>query len=290
MTFKEKLLFKFSNFTRSKKAFKLDPFLRFIYNPDKKRVKPIELVLNLKDYFININTSSYLEWYMFFYGCYEPMIQTIIKQTVKPGSICIDIGANVGIHTMSLAKQTGPTGKVYAFEPHPVIFSKLINNLSLNNFCWVEPTNYAVSNKKGSGKLQSDEKSSNQGMAYLNENAKIINSTSFDVQLTSLDAFVEEKKIAHIDFLKIDVEGHETAVFQGAQNTIKAHKPFIIFENNKDHPKETQNLITDLSSLSYQFYDIRFNYLKKHDPLDDINVLTGSNILAVNTSFLKESK
>src|SRR6267378_465417 len=65
-------------------------------------------------------------------GSYDPESSRIIRKFVKPGDVCIDVGANVGAITVLLAKQTGRTGQVLAFEPGPPYLQKLRSNLDLN--------------------------------------------------------------------------------------------------------------------------------------------------------------
>jgi 23S rRNA G2069 N7-methylase RlmK/C1962 C5-methylase RlmI len=71
---------------------------------------------------------------MFYDGCFEPTTTRVIKEQVKQGMTVLDIGANVGCHTLQLAKLAGKNGKVIAFEPMSWALSKLKRNIALNNF------------------------------------------------------------------------------------------------------------------------------------------------------------
>src|SRR2546423_292610 len=74
-----------------------------------------------------IDTSIYL-------GRYEPDVTAAFERFCRPGDQVLDIGANVGAHTLRLAKLAGETGRVYAFEPMDYAYAKLIQNVALNSF------------------------------------------------------------------------------------------------------------------------------------------------------------
>ena len=66
------------------------------------------------------------------HGVWEPHIVQYLRYFVRPGQTCLDIGANAGYHSILLADLVGPTGRVVAFEPNPVVLPKLRTNISLN--------------------------------------------------------------------------------------------------------------------------------------------------------------
>ena len=83
--------------------------------------------------FVQIDTRSYMEWFIYMYGWYEEPSVKLLQMIAHPGSIVFDVGANIGSYTLPLARTVGVTGMVYAFEPHPRVCKRLTANIALNN-------------------------------------------------------------------------------------------------------------------------------------------------------------
>jgi len=135
----------------------------------------------------------------------------------KLGDIVFDIGTYVGDTALWFSKAVGPQGKVYAFEPEPGNFEKLKANLERNNVTNVVPLQLALSENEGETKF-----TGSGGASAIAEGA---NGTI--VKVTTLDRFVETNKIPRVDFIKMDVEGHELKVLKGAYETVQAFKPSL---------------------------------------------------------------
>lgn len=255
MTLAHKLICKIATLSRTHKLRRLDPLFRLIHNPDNRKENAVKRAIVLDNKLVfNIDTSSYLEWTMFFYGDYEPFIQKIIMSVLRPGDIVIDVGANIGIHSLVMAQTVGKTGAVYSFEPHPIIFNKLVTNIGLNNMRWVHPIKAALSDSSGQAVLQGFGESSNQGTSTLCTSDKTNN--QFQIKTITLDEFVASTKIPSLSLIKIDVEGHELNVLQGAIKTLATFKPLIIFENSK------KNIPCELFwNLGYAIYQIHHDHV-----------------------------
>src|SRR5258708_412880 len=76
--------------------------------------------------------SSTLEWQLWAFGCYEPHFAQLFALLVRPGDRCVDVGANIGVHTVRLARLAGPDGAVMAIEPDPDLMRRARRNLALN--------------------------------------------------------------------------------------------------------------------------------------------------------------
>jgi len=135
----------------------------------------------------------------------------------KLGDIVFDIGAYVGDTALWFSKAVGPQGKVYAFEPEPSNFAKLKANLERNNVTNVIPLQLALSENEGEMRV-----SSGAGSSVITQAG-----TGKSVKVTTIDNFVEANKLPRVDFIKMDVEGHELKVLTGAKETIKTFKPSL---------------------------------------------------------------
>ena len=282
MLIKEKILCKLARFTRQHHAMHLDGLLRKVHNPDKRQQTWIERIIMVDHGLLfKISTASYLEWQLFFYGGYEHFIARLFEFFVQPGAVVLDIGANVGIHALRLGQLVGRTGKVYAFEPHPEIFTRLLANRALNGLTMVEPLQLAVSDHNGSCNLQGFKQTAcNQGTSFLLRDGEtaVVEAPLYQVTMVRLDDWVADYRLTRLDFIKVDVEGLDIEVLAGAQQLITQFKPTIIFEYDRSNVMRLRWLTTFLTGLGYQLYII------KHDYLVDYNesLLRGtSRVLAV---------
>jgi len=135
----------------------------------------------------------------------------------KLGDIVFDIGAYVGDTALWFSKAVGPQGKVYAFEPEPSNFEKLKANLERNKVTNAIPLQLALSENEGEMQI-----ASGGGSSAITETAGDIS-----VKVTTVDKFLEANKLPRVDFIKMDVEGHELKVLAGASETIKTFKPSL---------------------------------------------------------------
>lgn len=147
------------------------------------------------------------------------------ESEIKSGDIVLDVGANIGMYTLNAAKKVGKSGKVYSFEPDPILFSNLKKNVIGNGHNNVILVNKAVSNKNGFEKFATSSKKSAPkfGSHLVKESTK--SKQFLTVETISLDDFLENKTI---NLAKIDVEGSEYDVIKGMKNIIKKNEKLKI--------------------------------------------------------------
>ncbi len=157
------------------------------------------------------------------WGRYEREELALLMQSIQPllpaGGICLDIGANVGNHALFFAEHFD---EVLAFEPHPRTFALLQLNASLrhNVHCFA----YGLSNADAQATLTVP--ADNLGMASLHEG---LHGYTVACELRRLDGLVE-LRTQRVALMKIDVEGHELAVLQGARDLLLRDRPLVVFE------------------------------------------------------------
>ena len=143
---------------------------------------------------------------------YEPGTTRLFKETVNPGMVVVDIGAHVGYYTLLAAKQVGPKGKVYSFEPEQDNHALLLKNIAMNGYDNVVVTQMAVSDRMGSSTLYLADLDSGRHSMYQHG---LPERGSTPVNTTTLDSFLASEEWPHIDLVKIDVEGAEVSVLDG---------------------------------------------------------------------------
>ena len=182
---------------------------------------------------------------------YEPELTFFINQYLSKlsNAICFDIGSNIGIHAIQMAKFSD---KVYSFEPIPFIYKILNKNVTLNNLSNIILFNKALSNFKGKAKINLNLEGNFGASSIDNSNS---NFREIDINVTTGDMVTASENILHVDFIKIDVEGHEAKVCQGLTKTIRRLQPVIAIEWNSSQTRK------DFKDLNL-FDDLFENYIK----------------------------
>ncbi len=133
--------------------------------------------------------------------------RALIAPYLKPRMVFVDIGANVGTYSLSVARVCQDSARVLAFEPHPRTFSKLQYNIKANGFSRIEAINRGVGSSKGSMRLYFSG-GTNVGTASLVPEAAG-DREHVDIRIVVLPDALQSRFIHHIDLLKIDIEGYE---------------------------------------------------------------------------------
>lgn len=180
------------------------------------------------------------------YGEFSENEVALFRQICGQGDFIFDVGANIGAHTMAFSQMVGPGGRVFAFEPQRIVFHNLCANMSLNCIENVECYQIAVSNKSGSTLIPDFryDLPANHGGFSVKDYDK-----GQKTPLEPLDTLLD---IPRLKLMKVDVEGMETEVIEGAKNIINKHKPFLYVENDKFD--NSQTLIETIMSLDYRLF------------------------------------
>lgn len=206
-----------------------DWLLRRVHPPGNEH--SIRSIVNYDDgLLINVDTASFLEWYIYFYGAFRPEVSKLLNRMLRPGHVAIDIGANIGMHSIIMANRVGPTGKVFCFEPDPHPFDRLKRNLALNGFGFVQVHQAALSAKSETRKLfLHDDTIGNYANASFYSDNIGKDTAAIDVEALSLDEFVAREKLTRLDVVKLLAQGEEWNILQGARETIARLRPKIFF-------------------------------------------------------------
>ena len=171
--------------------------------------------------------SSTLEWQLWAFGRYEEHLAELFGHLVRPGDRCVDVGANVGVHTIRLARLAGPDGEVIAIEPDPDLAQRARRNIALNGLSNVRVKNAAASERAGQMRLyRPSAQDTNRGRASLMRHPYLTGPAT-TVPVVTIDDLCAGAPVA---LIKIDVEGHEAAVVRGAADTITRYAPSVVFE------------------------------------------------------------
>jgi FkbM family methyltransferase len=155
-----------------------------------------------------------------------------LRRLVQPGQVVIDIGANVGVYALSLARRVGPKGRVWAFEPATDTAALLAEGIAANGSTWVQLVRQAVSDHTGMAWLQKPGHPELHSLAPSVPEAGAINDQDRgeEVEVTTLDASLHRFGWQHVDILKIDAEGEEERILAGGVQLLRECSPLVMFE------------------------------------------------------------
>ena len=227
-------------------------YARTLYQPQKSVIR---VTTGVGDTF-DADLSSTLEWHLWAFGGFEPHFAKLFSHLVRPGERCVDVGANVGVHTVRLGRLVGRDGEVIAIEPDPDVVLRTEQNIALNSLANVRVINAAASERPGKMQLYRPSLwDTNRARASLHHHP-YLTGAAITVPVVTVD---EACAGAPVALIKIDVEGHEAAVVRGAAATIAAHAPAVMFDYAPhliDDPI-AQTPFSWLAERGYLMYGIR---------------------------------
>jgi FkbM family methyltransferase len=192
-------------------------------------------------------------------GTYEPQLQMVIQELVKPGMVAYDVGANIGYISLLLARGVGKTGRVFAFEALPENVERLKGNVALNAFTervtvfsgalvdHAGPVEFLIGPSGGMGKVQGS--AGRHQFEY---------HQSITVTGISLDAFVYQQDNPAPHILKMDIEGGEVLALPGMGEVLAKERPVILLELHG--PQAAQVAWESLTSMDYHIQRIAPGY------------------------------
>jgi FkbM family methyltransferase len=224
--------------------------IKIVCDPADKRIAPIE-ILN--------------------FGRYEPDEMEMILRLIEPGHTVFDIGANVGWHSLNIAKQF-PGANVYAFEPVGTSFNYLQSNLRLNGLTNIHPYNFGFSDREADLMFyyQADGAGSvNASLVNLSDSAQ---PHKEKCHVRKVDDFVSDMGLRP-DFIKCDVEGAELFVYRGALECLQTDAPIVFTEMLRKwsakfgyHPNEILRLF---EGIGYRCFVVSGDGLTEFREMDE---------------------
>ena len=240
-------------------SIKLAQILDFNEKSKKSQLIKKDIKMNLyktrfNDFFW-LDEDKYLDKCIIQSGIFEENSTQITKQLVKKGDVVLDVGANIGYYSILFSKLVGHTGKVFCFEPTEHYSDVLKMNLEANNIQNAEIFKIGLSNKNQELEIQIGNSS-----ATLHSPGNQALKSQELIKLTSFDAFIKQYNIQKIDFIKIDIDGHEPFFFEGAWKTLEEYTPIILLEVNHLNYLEA-------GFTAWDFYDLlkKKNYFIYHE-------------------------
>jgi FkbM family methyltransferase len=211
---------------------------------------------------------------------FEPDVVAAIERYCQPGWTVLDIGANIGAHTLRFAKSVGPTGRVFAFEPTDYAYHKLVKNISLNDFKNILSFQIALSDNN------LDNQKINFRSSWRTDKKRL--ETTSRVNFERLDSWCLRNQVHQVNLIKLDVDGNEFPIINGGREIIEQYKPLIFMEAVGPHfDDQEKNPFILLEKLQYRFWDAKSGQkfagveaMKALLPANDIEMTISFNVIA----------
>lgn len=163
-------------------------------------------------------------------GCYEPHVCKCLETLLADGDVFVDIGAHIGYVTAIAAQRVGSHGRVFSFEPDPFLHERLARNVAHRP--WVQTFRCAIWKETGAQIFERSSSEGESGWGTLTSVRDLKKGEHIDVHSTSLDDWAIRSQVDRIQAIKIDAEGSEISILEGASDTIARLRPIIIMELN----------------------------------------------------------
>ena len=222
-----------------------------------------------------LETAFVFEWYdglklklylgndlsrqLFIAGCSEPNELAFLHEVLGQGMVFIDAGANDGIYSLFASRRVGPQGQVWAFEPSSREFDRFQQNLDLNQLENVRPFQVALADQNGQEDLAVagyEHEGQNTLGTFVHQGVEPKRTER--VVVRTLDDLVGEEGLSRIDVIKLDVEGAEKRVLDGARNSLARFRPIVLFQavdpalRKQDTSRD--QLFESLTEAGYRLY------------------------------------
>lgn len=218
---------------------------------------------------------------------YEPEVFAYLRQRVASGSVVLNVGAHVGIYSISLAMWSAPNGQVFAFEPNPATRNILADQIARNGLQdRVEIVPRAVAASPGIAMFCA---SGEDGFSRLEQPnpARPERSASIAVEVTTIDAFCGQRGIIP-DWITLDIEGYEGAALAGARDTIASRgvKLGLIVEMHPSLWPLSGTSRRELEALFAELHVVPRGLTGQRDPLQESGVVALDHIASRPTACI----
>lgn len=179
------------------------------------------------------------------YGEFSEGEVGMFRQLLRPGDVVVEAGANFGAHTVAMAQMVGPEGAIYAFEPQRLIYQILTANVAINSLNNVTTLHAGLGAEMGSIRVPTLDPTRGQNFGGFSISG---HPAGEEVPVATVDSM----GLDQCGMIKVDVEGMEYQVLEGARATIARLKPALYVEN--DRAENSSRLIAQIQAMGYRLW------------------------------------
>ena len=208
-----------------------------------------------------LDLNEGIDFTIFLLGTFERTTMRAYRRLLKPGDVVLDIGANIGAHTLQFARLVGEHGRVFAFEPTAFAFAKLLQNLELNpELCGRVAAKQIMLADRDDAASEAAIYSSwpLKKVSGLHQGHGGLPKTTAGCRVITLDSFLASTGSSRVDLVKLDVDGFEWDVLHGGIKSLAVLKPKILMELSPyvliEHHHSLGDLLSVLSSGGFRLH------------------------------------
>jgi FkbM family methyltransferase len=225
---------------------------------------------------ISYDPNTYIGKFLYYRGIFEEQVIAKISKNIRPGMTVLDVGANIGLHTLIFAHLVGIRGRVVSVEPQESVRKRLLKNIELNSFNNICVLPCALGAREESGYIYQLYEN-NDGAACLKPCSPTTTASKETITIRTLDYVRKTCQVEYFDLLKIDVEGAELDVLSGIEGLFDGpRRPRAVFVECIDsHLRRfghtSQELVSWLQSRGYEVRALRtgrWSHLNSSEGLD----------------------
>jgi FkbM family methyltransferase len=207
---------------------------------------------------------------IYYHGCYEPASVDLVTTLLSPGMVFLDIGAHVGQYTILASGRVTEEGQVHSFEPTPHTFQLLSGNVGMNKLRNVRLNSIALSQTGGAQTLYLSD-AMHDGFNSLRPPYQCDSGRTCEVTCMTLDHYLKMNRVPRVDLIKMDVEGAECEVLNGAGALLGGENPpLILLEFNPGalgaFGRSCEELRQLLTSNGYDLFVVEEHALERYTP------------------------
>ena len=254
--------------------FKIPLIKKKYYGIHNRLIKPLGITISQPQIvkldnglLFELHINDWIQEQLFYLGYYERAEENFLKLYLPYEGTFIDIGANIGVHSLTAAQLVGERGKVISFEPFSINYDRLIRNISLNNCNNIQTEKKALSSKTGVLEISYDSNSSNLGSVSIFSES---NAGTESIKSIKLDDYLSKQNLTGIEIIKIDIEGAEYEALKGMTETLSTFSPLILIEIDENILNRTQHNNEAVINLLKQFGYTQY-YINQDGTLSSIN-------------------
>jgi FkbM family methyltransferase len=220
---------------------------------------------------LTLNTADIIQRYIYYFGIWEPAITEYFKRSLKPGDTVIDIGANIGYHSLLASQLVGASGRVFAIEASPSIFAALLQNIDRNDATNITALHAAVYHETAELPIYLHSKENLGASTIIADVANRRDATVEGiVRAMKLQDLVAPEDVIRARLIKIDVEGAEWSVLQGMAAILprlSAATEILVEvepESLSEHGTTTKEFISRFGAAGFQPYGINMHMVDSY--------------------------
>lgn len=252
----------------------------------KKYSSPFRKIKTPYGFFINLDLRRGVDGEIYF-NRLEEYLSNFYTTYLKSDSVFLDIGSNIWFFSL-LASTKIKEGKIYAIDADPLMAQEVEKNITINNITTITAINTGVSDHEGWMDFYVAKDPAFSSFSELNPKICELKEIK-NIKISTLDSIVEENKISHIDFMKIDIEGGELDCLHWATNILKNLKPTISIEicdnTLSQYNKKPMDIFNYMSSQGYKIFNFHSGVLMEEQLKESYEY---ENLIFIHTNNLEK--